>query len=54
MEQVCFTGIEQYAAYATAVITGASVLANAIDKETWYGKLINFLAVNIKLEKGKK
>lgn len=51
MEQVCITGVEQYAIYGTIVVTLASALANVVSDKTFVGKIVKFLAVNIKLEK---
>lgn len=59
MEEICITnGPEIIGTVIGVVVTVASVAANIIAKfgkgEKWYGKLVNFLAVNIKVDPVKK
>lgn len=59
MDPICFTDTpEIVGTIVGVVIATASVAANVVAKvgkgTTWYGKLINFLAVNIKVDPVKK
>lgn len=50
MEQVCVEGVSAYIGIATAVVAGASVIANFVSKESVLGKIVSFLALNIKVK----
>lgn len=56
-QQVCIGGLDGVNALILTVVTGviavASALANVVSKQGFFGKLIHFLAVNIKVDKVK-
>lgn len=49
MEQVCIEGLPQIAGGVVAgVVTVASVVANIVKSDSMLGKVVHFLALNIK------
>ena len=51
MEQICIEGAMGYAGIATAIVTGARVLDNLVKGDSILGKIVNFVALNIKVKK---
>lgn len=51
MDQVCLTNVETYTAYVTAAVTFFSVLANFVKADSGIGKVLHWLALNIKVAK---
>ena len=51
MEQICLEGVTGYAGIATAVVTGASLLANIVSENNIFGKAVKYLALNFKVKK---
>lgn len=52
MEQVCLSGLPEVAlGTLTSVVTVASVLANIVKSDTVLGKVVHFLAINLKTQK---
>jgi len=50
--QICVTGTGELAgAIALGVVTVASTVANFVGKDNLIGKVVNWLAINIKVEK---
>lgn len=54
-DTVCIQGLDTISAIIATIVggivTAASVLANYVGKDTVIGKIVNFLAINIKVQK---
>lgn len=51
MDQICLNNVETYTAYATAAVTLFSIAANFVSADSKAGKLLHWLALNIKVAK---
>jgi hypothetical protein len=51
MEQICLEGAAGYAGIASGIVVVASMLANLVKADSVLGKIMNYLALNIKVGK---